>query len=136
MSRIKAQLSSPRAVGIACALSSTLLGLLYMHAAGAPATYLVVNALSLVMGLALLAVIPQRQQASRAAGGVVLTLAVMLLATAMFGVSVDGASRWMRVAGVSLQISLIVLPAMLVLFARSRGMLATTGVVPNVVGTS
>jgi hypothetical protein len=81
------------------------------------------------MGLALFAVIPQSTQETRAAGGVVLALGVMLLATAMFGVSVEGASRWVRVGGVSLQISLIVLPGLLVLFARSRGILATTGVV-------
>jgi hypothetical protein len=125
----KAHLSSPRAVGIACALSATLLGLLYLRAAGAPTSHLIVNALSLVMGLALVGVIPQSTQGSRAAGGVVLALGVMLLATAMFGVSVEGASRWVRVGGVSLQISLIVLPGMLVLFARSGGILATTGVV-------
>ena len=134
MLRSKAHLISPRAVGIACALSATLLGLLYLHAAGAPTSQLIVNALSLVMGLALFAVIPQSAQGSRAAGGVVLALGVMLLATATFGVSVDGASRWIRVAGVSLQLSLVVLPGMLVLFARAGGVLATTGVVLAAVG--
>src|SRR5918999_2992333 len=123
-----AHLSSPRAVGIACAMSATLLGLLYLRAAGAPTSHLIVNALSLVMGLALFAVIPQSAQGSRASGGVLLALGVMLLATAMFGVSIEGASRWVRVGGVSLQVSLIVLPAMLVLFAKSDGILATTGV--------
>ena len=124
----KAHLSTPRTMGIACALSATLLGLLYLHAASAPTTHLLVNALSLVMGLALFAVIRRSAHGSRAAGGVVLALGVMLLATAIFGVSVEGASRWARVGGVSLQISLIVLPGMLVLFARSGGILATTGI--------
>ena len=124
----KAHLSTPRTMGIACALSATLLGLLYLHAAGAPTMYLIVNALSLVMGLALFAVIRQSAHGSRAAGGVVLALGIMLLATAMFGVSVEGASRWVRVGGISIQISLIVLPGMLVLFARSGGILATIGV--------
>jgi cell division protein FtsW (lipid II flippase) len=113
---------------IACALSATLLGLLYLHAAGAPTTYLIVNALSLVMGLTLFAAIRQSANGSRTAGGVVLALGVILLATAIFGVPVEGASRWVRVGGVSLQISLIVLPGMLVLFARSSGILATTGI--------
>ena len=124
----KAHLSTPRAIGIACALSATLLGLLYLQAAGAPRTHLIVNVLSLVMGLALFAVMRQSAHGSRAAGGVVLALGVMLLATAIFGVSVEGASRWVRVGGVSLQMSLIVLPGMLVLFARSGGILATTGI--------
>jgi cell division protein FtsW (lipid II flippase) len=115
-------------------MSATLLGLLYLRAAGAPTSHLIVNALALVMGLALFAVIPQSTQGSRAAGGVVLALGVMLLATAMFGVSIEGASRWVRVGGVSLQISLVVLPALLVLFARSSGFLATTGVVLAALG--
>jgi cell division protein FtsW (lipid II flippase) len=115
-------------------MSATLLGLLYLRAAGAPTSHLIVNALSLVMGLALFAVIPQSTQGSRAAGGVVLALGVMLLATAMFGVSSEGASRWVRVGGVSLQISLVVLPALLVLFARSSGFLATTGIVLAALG--
>src|SRR3954468_11543031 len=129
MLRSKAHLISPRAVGIACALLATLLGLLYLRAAGAPTSHLIVNALSLAMGLALFAVISQSTQDTRVAGGVVLALGIMLLATATLGLSVEGASRWVRVGGVSLQTSLIVLPAMLVVFARSGGFLATTGVV-------
>ena len=128
------RLSSPRAVGIACAMSATLLGLLYLYTAGAPTSHLIVNALSLMMGLALFVVIPQSTQGSRPAGGVVLALGIMLLATAVFGVSVEGASRWVRVGGASLQISLVVLPALLVLFARSSGFLATTGVVLAALG--
>ena len=130
----KAHPSSPRAMGAACALSATLLGLVYLHAAGAPMSHLVVNALSLVMGLALLAAMPQSAQRSRASGGMVLALGLMLLATALFGVSVEGAARWVRVGGVSLQASLIVLPAMLVAFARSGGIFATTGVLLAALG--
>ncbi|HJQ20781.1 MAG TPA: hypothetical protein VJ867_10555 [Gemmatimonadaceae bacterium] len=125
----EAHVKSPRAVGIACALLATLLGLLYLHAAGAPTTYLIVNALSLAMGLALFVVIPQKMRDTGAANGVVLALGIMLLATAMSGLSAEGASRWVRVGGASLQTSLIVLPAMLVVFARSGGFFATSGVV-------
>ena len=134
MTEFKALLSSPRAIGIVCALSATLLGLVYLHVAGAPTTHLIVNSLSLVMGMGLFSAIPQCAPKSRAWGGVVLALGAMLLATAMFGVSVDGASRWVRVSGVSLQISLIVLPPMLVLFARTGGILATIGVVLAALG--
>src|SRR5690606_3744187 len=117
MAAIRAHLSSPRAIGIACAVSATLLGLLYLNAAGAPARHLIVNALSLVLGLALVAVIPPSAPRSRASNVIVLAMGIMLVATATFGVSVDGASRWVRVGGMSLQISLIVVPAMLVAFA-------------------
>ncbi|MGZ8997823.1 MAG: hypothetical protein ACXW2T_03100, partial [Allosphingosinicella sp.] len=51
-------------------------------------------------------------------GLVALVLAASMLATALFGVAADGASRWVSVGPLNLQISLIVLPVMLVLYAR------------------
>jgi cell division protein FtsW (lipid II flippase) len=123
------RLKNPRALGVACAATATGLGLLYMAAAGAPTLYFAVNALSLVLGLALFAVLPSTGLASRLSGGVLVALGSLLLATALFGVSVEGASRWIHIAGLSLQISLVVLPAMLVAFARGRGLLATVGMI-------
>lgn len=120
-------LQNPRALGVACAAAATLLGLLYMSAAGASTLQLAVNALSLVIGLALFAAIPSSALAPRRAGGVLVALGALLLATALFGVAVEGASRWIRVAGLSLQVSLVVLPAMLIAFARNRGVAATIG---------
>lgn len=120
---------NPRAIGVACASAATGLGLAYMAAAGAPAIYLAVNALALAMGLALFAVMRSSGQAPRLPGGAAVALGGLLLATALFGGSVDGVSRWIRVGGLSLQVSLIVLPAMLVAFARRRDLLATIGVV-------
>lgn len=100
-----------------------------MAAAGAPAVHLAVNTLALVMGLAVFAVMQSSGQALRLPGGVAIALGGLLLATALFGVSVEGASRWLRIGGLSLQISLIVLPAMLVAFTRGRDLLTTIGVV-------
>jgi len=123
------RLKNPRSLGVVCATTATALGLLYMSAAGAPSIFLVVNALSLVMGIAVVGVMRPAMLASRSSGGAVVVLGGLLIATALFGVSVEGASRWIRVGGLSLQISLIVLPAMLVVFARNRSLLATTGMV-------
>ena len=123
------RLQNPRALGAVCATTATGLGLLYMGAAGAPSIHLVVNAVSLVMGIAVVGVLRPAMLPSRSSAGAVVVLGGLLLATALFGVSVEGASRWIRVGGLSLQISLIVLPAMLVAFARDRGLLATTGMV-------
>jgi hypothetical protein len=122
------RLKSPRAVGVACASIATGLGLLYMAAADAPTIYLAVNGLSLVMGVALIAVIPATWVTSPHTGGSVVVLGAVLLATALFGVSVDGVSRWIRVAGLSLQVSIIVVPVMLAAFTRSRGTGATIGI--------
>jgi hypothetical protein len=120
---------NPRSVGLACACAATGLGLAYMAAAGAPATYLAVNALSLVAGIAAFALVNLSGRAPRLPGGAAAALGALLLATALFGAPVEGASRWVRVGGLSLQVSLIVLPAMLVAFAQRRDLLATVGVV-------
>ena len=125
---------SPRAIGVMCASAATGLGLVYMAAAGAPTIYLAVNALALVMGFAVLALMQSSGAAPRLSGGMALVLGGLLVATALFGTPADGASRWVRVGGLSLQISLILLPAMLVAFARSRDLLTTAGVILAAVG--
>lgn len=118
---------SARSIGVACAIGATGLGLLYMAMAGAPVLYLAVNALSLMIGIALFAVIPSSAGASRRSGVFVALGGGLRLATLLFGVSVDGVSRWIRVAGLSLQPSLVVLPPMLVAFARGRGAVGSIG---------
>jgi hypothetical protein len=128
MHTLNTRLKNPRALGVVCVTTATGLGLLYMLAAHAPTVYLVVNGLSLVMGLALVAIIRPSLSASRLSA-VVAILGGLLLATALFGVSVEGASRWIRVGGVSLQVSLIAVPAMLVAYARGRGLVATIGMI-------
>ena len=58
-----------------------------------------------------------------------LAAGIPLLATTLFGSSIDGITRWVNVGGLSVQPSLIIAPAMLVSFAGSRGWLSTLGVV-------
>jgi hypothetical protein len=123
-------LENPRAVGIACAVAATGLGLAYMAAAGAPAFQLAVNAGALLIGLAFFALLrPSSGEAPLLPGWAALACGGVLLATALFGVSAEGATRWVRVAGLSLQISLVLLPPMLVSFARRRDFLSTLGVI-------
>lgn len=63
----------------------------------------------------------------------IVMLGGLILATAIFGVSVEGASRWIRVAGVSLQVSIIAVPVMLVAYARAAGPAATLGIMLSAV---
>ena len=63
----------------------------------------------------------------RLAGASTVAIGLLLLATALFGVHIEGASRWIRVAGISLQPSLILLPPAIVHFARNRGWLSSIG---------
>lgn len=124
----------PRAAAIACAVGATGLGMLYLAMAGAPTIYLVVNGLALTMGIGATGLAWTAGQDRHLPGKAVLVLGGVLLATALFGLSVDGAARWVRVGGMSVQVSLIVLPAMLVSFARHRTRHSTLGIVLAVLG--
>jgi cell division protein FtsW (lipid II flippase) len=59
----------------------------------------------------------------------VLALAAVLVATALFGASADGATRWIRVGSLGVQVSLLFLPLMIVIFARHRDAAGTAGLI-------
>ncbi|HEY0028766.1 MAG TPA: hypothetical protein VGC35_12940 [Allosphingosinicella sp.] len=109
-------LGEPRIAGIACAFAATLLGMMYMAAAGAPARYLVVNAAAFLLGLVALGGFAGA--ASRRFGSAVTILfGLCLLATALFGAAADGAARWIFIGPLGVQVSLVVVPFMIVAFA-------------------
>ncbi|CAM4169020.1 FtsW/RodA/SpoVE family cell cycle protein [Corallococcus exiguus] len=123
-------LHSPRAVGALCAAGSVAMGLVYMTLAGAPVGYLGINAGALVLGLVLLALVSRIPGAGgRLSGALILRLSVLLLTTAFVGLRVEGAARWVKLGGVSVQPSLVLLPLMLAGFSRTRTPLATTGII-------
>ena len=121
----RSALKDPRWAGVACASAAVALGAGYLAAAGAPASYLAVNLLALALGLATLVAVRRPAPEGLAIDGVSLGLAVLLLATALFGTTVEGATRWTRVGPISVQVSLVVLPLMLVVFARRRSAFTT-----------
>ncbi|HEX9964391.1 MAG TPA: hypothetical protein VGB04_05340 [Allosphingosinicella sp.] len=120
----------PRRLGLLCGAVAVAMGMAYMAAAGAPSRYLLMNLAALVLGASLWLALG-RAAGSRlaAAGPAVLALAAALLLTALFGTSVQGASRWVSVGPLSLQISLIVLPVMIVLHARKPDAIGTAGMI-------
>lgn len=128
-------LRGPRGVALLCALTATSLGLLYMAMGGAPARYLMINAGALafgLIGLAGLALADRRGHLRPAA--ISLILGVAVLAVGLWGVSAEGVSRWVSLGALALQPSLIVLPLMLSLFARSRDPLSAAGLAVAAVG--
>lgn len=119
-----------RWIAIGCAIGATSLGLAYMIAAGAPLRYLAINAGALVVGFGLGGLLATTWRHGRAPDGVLtLVLGVFLMASSLFGVTVNGATRWISIAGVSLQPSLLLIPLMVVRFARSRDVLSMSGLV-------
>lgn len=115
---------SPRALGASCAIAATSLGLAYLIAAGAPMSYLAINAGALVIGLAVL--LPAGRNWPDL---LTLAMALTLLVTAMFGDQAEGAARWLRAGPITVQPSLIFVPAMAVAFARSRTPTATVALI-------
>jgi hypothetical protein len=118
----------PRLLGLICGTAAVGIGIAHMAAAGAPPRYMVMNLAALVLGAtAWLAL--GRSAGSRLAGAgpATLALAAALLLTALFGVAAQGASRWVSVGPLNLQVSLIVLPVMLVLYARRPDEAGTAG---------
>lgn len=110
----------PRALLIGCAVAAVLLGIGHMAAGGAPATMMLMNLIALALGLLLLSTTSLlRPFAPRPdLGSLSLLLAPLLLATTLGGITVDGATRWIRLSGLSIQPSLILLPLILLIFAR------------------
>lgn len=125
-----ATIRRPRVAGVACAIGAVALGLAYMAVAGAPARYLGINVSALVIGLTMLALLGRTMVEGRqSTSAAIVAMAGALLATALLGDNVDGVARWVRLGGLSIQPSLILLPVMLVAFARSRNALATVGMI-------
>lgn len=117
-------------IGIASAVGAVGLGLLYLAAAGAPTRYLAVNAGTLIVGLAgLMAWRQWARPVPRLSGLTALTIGLALLATALFGQSLDEATRWVRLGPLTLQPGLILTPLLAVLLSRDQSRLSTTGVI-------
>lgn len=120
----------PRTLVLLCGAGAVGLGMAYLAAAGAPSRYLIVNLAALILGASMwLALGRAAGIRLRHTGLLVLGLAGALLLTAFFGLAADGASRWVSVGPLNVQVSLVVLPAMLVVYARQSGAIGTVGTV-------
>jgi cell division protein FtsW (lipid II flippase) len=118
----------PGITGLACAGAAAGVGIVYLLAAGAPMRHLIINGAAFLVGLAANAtIVVPRWRLGRAGDFVLPALALVLLGTGWLGTPVEGAARWVNVGPLALQLSLIVLPAMVVAFACSPGMVGAAG---------
>lgn len=113
----------PATLVIGCAVAGTILGASTLLLSGAPFHYAMINVAALAIGLAIWAM-------WRLVGwhnsGLVLSsalLAGLLLLSFAFGTTAAGATRWFALGPIQIQPSLMFLPPLIVLFAKSRSKL-------------
>lgn len=113
-------------IGIICAIGAVGLGLAYLFAAGAPMYMLAINAGALILGLAVLLLLTRLPNvASYARGIATWFMSSALWLPALSGTAVDGASRWVTLGSLAVQPSLILVPVIVLIFARERGPITT-----------
>jgi hypothetical protein len=119
----------PRGAAVGCGIGAVGLGLAYMAAGGAPASFLMINAAALAFGLVTLSILVLAdRRAHLAPGPINLLLGLILMGVSLWGVSADGVTRWVALGPLAIQPSLMIVPLMAVLFARSRDVLSLGGV--------
>ena len=134
MSRSHLLLDHPRRLVAACALGATGLGLAFMSAAGAPPSYLAVNAAALAIGLLAVGALSEMARFRQVGGGLLdVALACLLLLTSLFGLSADGVTRWISAGGIAIQPSLILVPLVALGFAKARDSLSGAAVLISAV---
>ena len=124
----------PVMAGLIIAILSVGLGLAYMQIGGAPVRMLAMNSVALLIGFVLVILVRlsgNLPEGIRSAAPIFAGTA--LLATAGLTQPVDGAARWTTIGAITIQPSLIVLPAVLVSFARKRTQAAAIGVALSMV---
>jgi hypothetical protein len=132
METFKQLARNSRVIGASCATAAVALGAIYMLIAGAPARLPIINGCALAIGLMALPLVRHVANAqatpARAQSALMLAIALCVLATALFGTSVEGAARWAVLFGFYIQPGLVLLPAMLVLYSRSSSALNTVAI--------
>jgi hypothetical protein len=121
-------LRSPRGLAVLCAAIAMLLGFVHMVAGGAPLRYLAINAAAFAIGSAVLVAMGGKPLETRSAEFVAIAGAGVLLTVSLFGASVDGVARWVRVGGMLLQPGLILTPLLALAFARQRNVVSAVGI--------
>lgn len=119
-----------RSLAFVGGIAATALGLIYLSSAGAPTRMMMVNLAALAAGLIVALPLMRREAAERLFAGTLAVLAgAALLSTAILGDDASGARRWLSVGGIALQPSLILMPLLVLAFARSRDILTAFGII-------
>lgn len=111
-------LRKPIIAGLFGGTGAVLSGGIGMAVAGAPTSYMIVNGIALAIGVALTAVL--LKVPPRASGALAIAAALALLATGVLGSDIENIRRWAALpGGLQLQPAMLLLPAILVGYARA-----------------
>jgi cell division protein FtsW (lipid II flippase) len=111
--------------------AAVLTGCTLLIVMNAPARMPLMNAAAFLIGLAVLGIIQVSKRfgvAERQADWTLLCLALLLPLTALTGLQMDGVSRWLVVAGITVQPSLIVTPLLALAFAARQSVIRLAAV--------
>jgi cell division protein FtsW (lipid II flippase) len=124
-------------IGIACAIAAVGLGTVYMTLGGAPDRLIIVNLAALLIGIGLCLWLSQsRSLKAERIALIAPLLGATLLATALLGMQADGASRWISVAGLIVQPSLLFVPVLVMLHTRRGNGWTAAGLALAIAGTA
>lgn len=120
----------PRRLAALAAKAAVIIGVIHLYVADASSSLIVVNIASLALGLALLGgAAVRRDIPDRGRTIAEITIAALLVLTSVFGVSSHGVVRWVAAGPLLVQSSLILLPALLMMFARKTTAVGTAALV-------
>jgi len=104
-------------IGMAALVAATASGMLFFRIGGAPGAYAVLNGLTLVLALVIVAIPINRISDRTAARSVALCVAA-IAATLVSGFDLEGVRRWLPIGPVRLHAAMLLLPAIVVLMPR------------------
>ncbi|WFL76685.1 hypothetical protein P7228_11840 [Altererythrobacter arenosus] len=108
---------SPRITAVAALAVPVLAGIAYLWFYGAPASYPVINAVALAIGMAAI-LLPPLAIGSRARRTIIVVLLLLLFVPLATGPHLNGIARWLPLGPFQLHAGTLVLPSLAVLAAR------------------
>ena len=113
-----------------CGLLAGTIGLVYLVTADAPVSMIMINGLTIAIGIMLVLLLRLTLRIiEQSLSLVAVTCASLLLVTALFGHGIEGASRWFAIGPYMVQPSLILLPLVAICYGRHSGIWNAVAVV-------
>ena len=111
-------------------------GLIYFKAGAAPLRYSIVNLATLIAGTILVLFIDPKAWSLRFTNVLIVFVGTLLLMVGTWGISMQGASRWLSFGNLIIEPSMMLLPLAVILFARNQNVFSTFGIILSACGVA